>query len=289
MFVGLGMAFSSAVQAGENLFGSVSGAETLPAGAKELYQKITIRDGKDVGDYQAIDYITEFEYGVTDRFSYSAEFKLMSLDTSGLIVDGYLPMDEQFDFKPAGTEISAKYMFLSPAKDNFGLSASFGLDYMWVDPHSGQDKNTYSFELDLLLQKFFLEGQLVWVGNVGLETTYADRKEIDNLPDDFEWPTDPEMEIEPKFGTGVSYRFMPKWFVSVEAFYETEFETEVGQERWSVFAGPSIHYGSAAWWATFSWLPQIKGGGEQFDGQDTDLHLIEKTETEYRLKVGFNF
>ena len=98
------------------------------------------------------------------------------------------------------------------------------------------------------------------------------------------------MEIEFKSGTGVSYRFAPGWFASVEVFYETEFETEVGQERWSVFAGPSLHYGGQKWWGTFSWLPQIEGGGEQYEGQTKDdLHLIEKTEQEYKLVLGFNF
>ena len=80
------------------------------------------------------------------------------------------------------------------------------------------------------------------------------------------------------------------WYIGIEVLYETEFETEVGQERWSVFAGPSLHYGTQRWWATLTWAPQITGGGEQYPGQaDTDLHLIEKTEQEVRLKFGFNF
>jgi len=39
-----------------------------------------------------------------------------------------------------------------------------------------------------------------------------------------------------------------------------------------------------------SYLPQISGGGEKYDGQtDENLHLIEKTKQEIRLKLGFNF
>ena len=83
---------------------------------------------------------------------------------------------------------------------------------------------------------------------------------------------------------------MPNWYVALEAFYQTEFETAVGQERWSVFAGPSVHYGTRRWWATLTWVPQIAGGGEQYAGQtETDLHLIEKTEQEFRFKFGVNF
>ena len=98
------------------------------------------------------------------------------------------------------------------------------------------------------------------------------------------------MEIGILAGTGVSYRIAPKWFIGAEVLYDTEFETEVGQERWSVQAGPNIHYGDKNWWFTLSWLPQLRGGGEKFAAQnDTNLHLIEKTKQEVRVKLGFNF
>ena len=72
--------------------------------------------------------------------------------------------------------------------------------------------------------------------------------------------------------------------------YQIERETEVGIERWSVQAGPSLHYGGRHWWATLTWLPQLSGGGETFPEQDdTGLHLIEKTKQEGRLRVGYNF
>jgi hypothetical protein len=91
-------------------------------------------------------------------------------------------------------------------------------------------------------------------------------------------------------GVGLAYRFAPRWFVGVETYYETEFETDVGQERWSWHAGPTLHYGDKAWWATLTWMPQLRGGGETYPEQtDTDLHLIEKTEQEIRLKLGYNF
>jgi Family of unknown function (DUF6662) len=286
-----GTAFiAPSAHADENLFGYVRGAETIPHGGWELYQKVTQRADKGQGDYTAYDFETEAEYGVSDRFNISGAVQGMSLDTSGLVINGYLPGDRDFGFKLSGVEVAGKYNFLRPAADGIGLSVRYGLEYQWIDKHSGRDKDTVSGELDLLLQKYFLDAQLVWVGNIGTEATWAQRKEINNLPADFEWPTDPEMEIELKAGTGLTYRFAPKWYIGAEALYETEFETEVGQERWSLFAGPSLHYGDQKWWATLTYLPQIRGGGEQYDGQrDTDLHLIEKTEHEARLKLGFNF
>ena len=158
---------------------------------------------------------------------------------------------------------------------------------------TGLDENAkveYELETQLLGQKYFMEGQLIWVGNVGVRAAYENRGSIEDLPPDFDWPTAPEMEINLKAGTGVSYRFAPSWYAGVETIYETEFETEVGQERWSVFGGPSLHYGGQKWWSTLTYFPQIKGGGEKYPDQTPDdLHLIEKTKYEARLKIGYNF
>ncbi len=282
--------FSQAGTADENLLGYIKGAETLPTGSWEIYQVLTSRSNKGTGAYGALDSKTEFEYGVTDSFSASAALKMLKLETSGISVDGYLPKDNSLSMRPSGFEFGAKYNFLSPAKDDIGLSAYFSFESSWIDKHSGQDKDTYTTELLLIVQKYFLEGELVWATNFGLESTYAKRHPVQDLPANFEWSTEPEMELGLGLGTGLSYRIVPKWFLGAEALYETEFETSVGQERWSYFAGPSIHYASQDWWATLTWFGQIVGGGEQFDEQDSkELHLIEKTKEEVRFKVGFNF
>lgn len=284
------LSLSAPAFADENLFGYVRGAETLPQGGQELYQWVTNRSDKGAGHYSAFDYKTEYERGITDKFNASAAVKLMSLDTSGIVIDGYLPEDKKIGLKLSGFEAGAKYNFLSPASNNIGLSSQFELSYGLVDPHSGQDKQTISFENMLIAQKYFMDASLIWVGNLGFEGTYAKRKNIDNLPEGFDWPTKPEMELEIKLGTGLSYRFAPNWYTSLETQYETEFETEVGQERWTLFLGPSIHYGSKDYWLTATWFPQLAGGREKFDAQDDkDLHLIEKTKNEFRLKFGYNF
>lgn len=284
--------FSGAAGADESLFGYVRGAETLPKRAVELVQTVTRRWDKGAGDYTAYDSKTELEYGVTDRFTGAVYLLGQSVSTQGLQIDGYIPGDESSGLKLSGVEVSAKYNFLSPAKDDLGLAAYVSGAYSTLDPHSGQKKDKYTVETWLLAQKNFLDDQLVWVGNVGLESTYAVRLPVDGmvLTQD-QWPTTPEMEIAVLAGTGLSYRVAPNWFVGAEALYDSEFETGVGQERWSVQAGPNIHYGARDWWFTATWLPQLAGGGfETYPGQtDTHLHLIEKTRQEFRLKVGFNF
>lgn len=281
---------SGAALADENLFSYVKGAEPLPKGALEFYQQLTMRNNKGSGRYRAWDVSAELERGLTDRLAGAVYLNGMGIDTEGLTIDGYLPKDNKYDLKLSGVEGELRYNFLSPAKDVIGLTLYTGLSYSRLDPHSGQDKNTVSFEQKLLAQKYFLDGQMVLVGNVGLEATRADRDPIDNLPEGFDWPTDPEMEIEVDAGSGLSYRFAPNWYGGVEALYVQENETEVGLERWSLQGGPTVHYGGSQWWATLTWLPQLRGGGEKYDGQpDQNLHLIEKTKYETRLKFGINF
>ena len=276
--------------ADENLFGYVKGAETLPKGSMELYNFVTLRSGKGQGKYVAVDTLTELEYGVSDSFSIDGAIKTMSIDTHGLLIDGYLPGPRKFNVHPSGIELGGKYNFLKPALDGIGLATAFSLEYSWIDPHSGQDKNKLSANLEFLLQKYFMEGRLIWVGNIGLESTYANRSFIPNLPPNFDWPTKAEMEIEITASTGLTYRFAPSWFLGVETQYQTEFETEIGQERWSLFLGPSLHYGGQKWWATLTYFPQLVGGREKYAGQvNQNLHLIEKTKREVRFKLGVNF
>ncbi len=284
-----GSVLSTPCVADENLFGYVKGSEVLPKGAIEFYQVVTQRSDKGTGRYTAYNTTTELEYGVSDRFTIAGELKGQQIDTSGILIDGYMPGDEKYNLRFGGAEVSAKYNFLSPALDDIGLSAVVGFDYLTLDPHSGRDKDTISISLDFQLQKYFMEGQVVWVANAGTEGTRATREPIDNLPEDFEWPTEMEAEIEFTAGTGLSYRFMPNWYLGVETIYETEYETEVGMERNSVFAGPTLHYGDEKFWLTLTWFDQIRGGGETYEGQPSGLHLIEKTEQEIRFKLGLNF
>ncbi|HEY0721827.1 MAG TPA: DUF6662 family protein [Gammaproteobacteria bacterium] len=276
--------------ADENLFGYLKGAEPMPQGGRSAYLHMTRRSDKGAGHYEALDAAAEYEYGLTDRLTGALYLKGLAIDTHGLRIDGYLPKDEEYGLRLSGVEGSLKYTFLSPALDDFGLATYLSYSHSWLDPHSGQDKQKDTVELKLLLQKYYLDGQLIWVGNVGMESTMAQRGEINDLPAGFEWPTDPEMELGFNAGTGLSYRFAPGWFAGGELFYDEEHETDVGLERWSLQAGPSIHYGGQRWWTTLTYLPQLRGGGERYAGQqETDLHLIEKTKRELRLKIGYNF
>ena len=278
------------VHADESLLNYVKGAEAQPKGSWELYQWFTQRRGKGTGRYRAGDFRTEVEYGVTDRLAMALYLNGQGVDTRGILVDAYIPKDERYRYAYSGIASALKYNFSSPISQPLGVSLYVEPTIATKDPHSGQQKRTYSFETALLLQRNFREDTLIWMTNVGLESTYAKRAPVADRPPDLEWPVIPEMEIEPTVATGVSMRVAPNWYLGGETVYQSEFETEVGRERWSVFAGPTAHYGTRKWWATLTWFPQLRGGGELVPGQDSPhLHLVEKTKQEWRLKVGFNF
>lgn len=287
--VALGLCLPATAHADENLLGYNAGAETLPKGSTEIYVFNTLRSGKDAGHYQALDTEIEGEYGVTDRITLSASAAFLTIDTHGLTIDGYLPKPINKGPRFSGLEFKAKFNVLSPALDDFGLAVITSVEWNRLDPHSGQDKTEYEAHLVMAAQKYFMQGQLIWIGNLGLKTGYEDRSPIADLPPGFDWPTDPEMEIEVSAGTGLAYRVAPNWFVGAETQWASEYETEVGNERWSLFAGPTIHYGGKRIWATLTWFPQIAGGGETYPGQTSGLHLVEKTKNEFRLKLGYNF
>jgi len=284
-----GLALSQSAYSDEGLFGYVKGAEPLPKGALDFEQWFTWRGGKDLGSYNALDTKTELEYGITDRFAASIAMWGLGINSSGLMIDAYIPGDKKYPWRPDGIEAAVKYNYLTPALDDFGLAQYTSLSYFWYDVNSGYRKNVYAFETFLLAQKYFLDGQLVWAGNLGIEADSATRQPIQGLPEDFEWPLTPEMEIAITISTGLTYRIFSNWFVGAEIFYQTEHETVVGQERWSLQAGPIIYYAAKDWWVTLTWMPQLVGGGTPFPGQTYNQQLIEKTSQEIRFKIGINF
>ena len=158
----VGIALTPVVsQADESLFGALKGAETLPKHAVEVVQHLTRRYDKGRGNYNALDSKTELEYGITNRLTGAVYILAQSIQTEGLVINGYIPKDESYGMRTSGFEASFKYNFLSPAKDDFGLATYFSSSYSWLDPHSGQDKQKMTFELELLMQKYFFDGELI--------------------------------------------------------------------------------------------------------------------------------
>lgn len=313
-------------------FIALTSAETRPEGSGKVQQTITRRADKGRGEYTAWNFGTNFEYGVAHNFTVGGGLRFQSIETSGLLVPGYLPGDESYSLQFGGFDITGKHKFLNTAEDFVGLAAFWKAQHDTLDKHSGLGKKVYALETGIALQKYLMEGQLTWRANAAVKAIHATRDDVANVFNDeggqvsadivhngqpgtlyfpdsgmcseeddagdfldgdanracFEWPNFPEMEIELKFATGLSFRFMNNWYLSVEALYEEEYETEVDRERYSLFAGPGLHFEGQAFSFSIGYLQQIDGGGEKIDEAD-DLHYIEKTDNEIRIKLAYNF
>ena len=275
-------ALLSSASADENLFGYTYGAETLPKGKWEVYSWTTARIDRGEGEYLALDLKQEIEYGVTDRFQVSFYFNERYHDYSGGAIkdDGVAKNLNRFSY--SGNQLALKYSVLSPYKDALGLAFYVEPGYSLVSGGSGSDVLEWELETKVILQKNFLEDQLITSLNVTTE---------------FEWKQPRPSGGEPYEGEfvfeasgGVSYRVARNWYVGVEARYKTAFPDMniSNQESWAFSAGPAVHYGGERWWATLTWLPQIVGDapGSTRSGR---LDLEHNERNEIRLKVGYNF
>lgn len=265
--------FGFVAHADEAVFGYVYGAETLPQGGLEFYQWVTYREGKGMGTYQAVDLKTELEYGITDRFQVSGYLNFAYHNVKDLM--------PHFEDQPAGLEwqgaqAAFKYNVLSPFKDIFGFALYLEPGYAQIDKVTGAKVDEIEMELKLILQKNFLENQLVWALNLSPE---------------IEWEksgSESMREFIFEYSTGLSYRFIPNWFGAVEMRYHSEYPDFGKREHYAYFAGPTIHYGGERWWWTLTYMPQIKGGPSDHMGSG-NKHYMEHENSETRLKVGYNF
>jgi len=276
-------------RADENYFGYSYGGETLPRGHFELYNWLTWRHDKGGGDYDALDLKQEVEYGITDRFQTALE-----LNESYHAIHDSAPFEEdpetgaresefsnRHELAFQGVEAEFKYAFLSPYKDPLGLALFVAPGYNRVDKVSGEHETEWELETKLILQKNFLDDQLIAVFNASPEFELGKGR----------GDHDTESELALEFAGGLIYRFLPKWYAGVEARYHSEypnFDDEWTREHWATFVGPVVHYASERWWATLTVLPQVYGKPQE-EEQSRQLHLDEHERVEVRFKTGFNF
>jgi len=262
----------SLARADENLFNYVKGSETLPKGHVDLYQTTELRDGKDVGSYHAWDLDTEVEYGLTDTFQISAEFKQHIFD-----IHGIEDLREGTFYRVGGVELAAKYRLNSVFKDGYGITLRPEIGFLRYDDVGGIIQQEIFFSPNVIFQKNFLDDRLIFVANAGVE---------------WAWGKKPAEEYAKEFsiqgGVGIAYRFAPNWFIGVDSRVRSEFpDFDLGNhEHTVVFAGPALHYATEKWWATFTWGNQIWGHGVDETGNRT---FAEESRNEFILKIGFNF
>jgi Family of unknown function (DUF6662) len=279
---------ATAAHADENFFGYSYGSETLPKGKWELYNWLTWRTSKGAGDYDALDLKQEIEYGITDRFQAS-----LYLNERYHAIEDSAPLEEndegeeepefgnRDEFAFQGVQLAFKYNVLSPYEDPLGLALYLEPGYSRIDKISGEHEDEWELEAKLILQKNFLDDQLIAVLNISPEMEWEKGRG--------EHETETELPLE--FTGGLIYRLAPKWYAGVEARYHSEypnFPDEITREHWAMFVGPVIHYGAERWWFTLTALPQVYGKPQEEERSHT-LHLAEHERFELRLKTGINF
>ena len=271
-----------AARADENFFGYTYGAETLPKGKLEAYSWTTARLGRGPGKYTGFDFQQEIEYGITDRFQMSLYFTERYHSYAGGAVEEDGAAKRLHRFAYDGNQFEFKYNVLSPFKDAVGLALYVEPRYSLIEKGTGDKVLELELETKVILQKNFFDDQLVTALN--LSTEFAWHRPRPAGGQDF------DTELAANVTGGISYRVAPKWFVGVEARYETAFPNMDlhNQESWAFFAGPAVHYGGERWWATLTWLPQITGHAPG-SARASQLDLEHHERHEIRLKVGYNF
>ena len=296
-----------ALKAGESLWIYTQGTDTRPKHSWEFIAANISRLGKDGGDYAFHDLRPEFEYGITDRLMLSFEPIFFHHDYA---VEGedLNPMfetqgGEGGSFQSTqigGVETSLKYNILSPYKDALGLSVGFAYEHRSRYRLDGAEISQNSYEPILYLQKNFLDDTLTLAFKTKFEF------EIRHSPG----VREEEISIDPALG--ISYRFKPRWFLGLEARYQSDFlepEEEgepfpenpseftspgnfrVGlQYQWAYYMGPSLHYASKDWWVTLGSVWQIEGGGDESNPSVRNGKVWDEHERVHiGLIIGFDF
>lgn len=237
--------------------------ETMPQGAKEFEQWITLRTQRtknvDRENFNQWDFREEFEFGVTDN--YQVALYLNGRNTSYRSkVEGDV---SEFTFE--GLSVENIYNVLNPATKPIGLSL-----YL---------EGTYSGETAEIEQKLIFgqrHGDWKWALNLAHATEWED-----NLS---------EIEGELEATLGVGRDLGKRWSAALElrsitkiAHYE-EFETT------ALYFGPTLTYRQDNWWAGLSVLPQIWGRDWDHSGDGHDnLDLARNERVHIRLLFGIDF
>lgn len=271
-------AVSPLAVADENYFGYAYGSDTLPAGASEAYLWWTQRTGKGAGHFRANDVQLEFEHGWTDHFQTSVYLTGRAFDYSGgaVVDDAGQPLSLHRGLRSDGAKVSAKWSLRSPERDGYGLALYLEPEYSTLHRPDGEKIREVGLESKLLLQKNFRDGQVVSVYNLAIEPEWE--------RSGGSW--EPELYVENT--AGVSYRVAPRWFAGVETRVDMAFPDYGAREFWAWYGGPTVHYAGQKYWATLTWMPQLRGGPND-ESRSSRLHLDQRERDEVRFKVGLDF
>ena len=256
-------AFSADARADERRFTYVYEPETLPAGAMEFENWVTLRAGRGAGvgqeNFNRWDLRQELEYGVTDRYTLAI---YMNEKSESYKLPGTGEGVSEFEWK--GLSIENRYNVLNPAEHPVGLTLYLEGRY------SGEEAE---IEQKLIFGKRY--GDWKWALNLEHATEWED-----NLD-----------EVEGEFGAslGVARDLSKNWSLGIEARNQTLAPEYDRMESSAFFIGPVIGYHQEKWWTALTVMPQVYGWDDVETDGDDDLSLDSFEKWNVRLLVGINF
>ena len=265
IFVGLlCAALPLAASATERFFTYTYEPETMPKGAWEFEQWVTLRAGRNkaVGQdhFQRWEFREELEYGVTDNYTAS-----LYLNTSYEHFRDPATHNRTSKGNFDGVSIENRYMVWNPVDHKVGLA-------LYLEPR-------YDGENAELEQKIIL-GQ-----------RFGDWKWAFNLTHATEWKHDfDETEGEFEASFGITRQLNKNWSLGLEARNHNEIPEYEKWENTAFHVGPVVTYRRENWWATLTVMPQVFGSNFTED-PDKNHHLeLEGHERwNVRLIAGFSF
>lgn len=277
---------SHAAVAGEGLFARTYTTDTTPAGTFEFEQAFRDRSQRAFGDFEAIDSLTEIEYGFTDNLQGALYLNGVHVAAHGAPDDddpngatGFTRHGSHF--QSAAAEFI--YRLRSPYTDGYGLAIYVEPEYNVRDYHNGLKYNgSYGLETGLLLQKNFHDDRVVLAYNLFLEAEKIR----------FEGERDYASELDFNNTLGVSYRFLQNWSAGLEMRNHNEIGAFHVHEHSVYWLGPVLHYGGRQAWFTLGWLEQVYGDPNGYqDGAYVGNHLFLRSHErrEISLKLGIPF
>ena len=256
-------ALSQPASADERRFTYVYEPETLPAGAMEFENWVTLRTQrtKDVGqeNYNRWDLRQELEYGVTDRYTVA-----LYLNEKAESYRDTATGEDVSEMSWKGISIENRFNVLNPAEKPIGLTLYLEGRY------SGEEAE---------VEEKLIFGQ-----------RHGDWKWAFNLIHATEWE-DNLNEIEGEIGAslGLARDLGKNWSLGLEAQNVTLLPGYEEVESSAVFVGPVLGFRQDKWWAALTVAPQVYGWDKDNTDGNSSLSLNDFERVNIRLLIGINF
>ena len=262
--LGVWLAGMSGAFASERYFTYTYEPETMPQGAAEFEQWVSLGAGRSAAagqdGYNTWKFREELEYGVTDNYTAALYLNLQSEN-----FEHPTTKDNTSTFEFEGISFENRLMLLNPAEHPVGLT-------LYLEPrYSGEEA-----ELEEKLIVGQRMGDWKWALNLTHASEWADHLH--------------ELEGEAEVTFGLARELGKHWTVGLE------FRNHNGlpeYQKWAssaFFLGPTVTYRQERWWVALTVLPQIYGKNRHGDPDGhASLVLDEHERVNARLVVGVSF